>query len=124
MNNTSLGYSFYDFENVGYMKPPAPPINAGLFSGEPFKSNSHWSNINITPDADYYIEKGLDHGKRVPNSQFQYIHYTRLGNNLAPQQNLKPVDPSKYTIKCGAYTTSPCLCTNHCSCAQCMTVVQ
>ena len=120
MNNSSLSYSLYDFESYGYMKPIAHPVNGGIFVGANARSNSHWSNIPMIPDSDWQIEKGLYMGKHVPNSQFQYINHTRLGNNLALQSGLSYVDSSKYTIKCAVYEQSPCLCTDHCSCQKCI----
>lgn len=117
--NTSLSFSYYNFDKIGYTQIPPPPPNAGLYTGELFKQNSAWSNIYITPTSENYVEVGLDHGKRVPNSQFEYINHTRQGNNLAVQKNIAYVDSSKYTIMCANYQQNPCTCSSPCDCNKC-----
>ena len=41
----------YSFEKFGYMKPPEPSPNGGLYTGEPFKEGSAYADVKVTPDA-------------------------------------------------------------------------
>lgn len=38
----------------GFVPPPAPSLNGGLYTGAPFAPNAPWRNYPVKPDAGYY----------------------------------------------------------------------
>lgn len=81
---SGLGYSDYDFEKTGYMPPPKPSLNGGLYTGKAFDKDAPWGNIPVTPDAPVYTHLNLRSSsmKPHPEAYYQYPGHTRPGNNF------------------------------------------
>jgi hypothetical protein len=117
----SLEFSTYDFEKTGYMPPPKPSLNGGLYSGEPFKDNAPWANIPVVPEATYMIHENLKRGNDVvPYSTVQYPA-TRKGNSFVEWKGIQKYEGSAvnygpYNIYCTPckYEEPKCYCEDIC----------
>lgn len=86
-----LQFSNYDFDRVGYIPPPKPSLNGGLYTGEPFYKGAEWANIPVIPDATVYINQNLKNGNTPPPTADIQFPSTRKGNSF-----VKWVDVSQY----------------------------
>lgn len=98
-NNSSLNYGIYDFEKYGYMKPPQPKLNGGLYTGEEFKDDAEYGNVQVVADVDYLMYENLKSAKGPDEARFHYPGYVRPGNNIQLMPGI--VDYSNHhNIKC------------------------
>lgn len=74
-------YGEYSFEKFGYMKPPAPSKNGGLFTGEPFKKGAEYADVKVTPDAFFMNNFTLASANPPPGAMGQATDTVRPGNN-------------------------------------------
>lgn len=74
-------YGDYSFEKFGYMKPPKPSPNGGLYTGEPFKKGSTYADIKVTPDAFFMNNITLASANPPPGAMSQATNTVRPGNN-------------------------------------------
>lgn len=74
-----------------------PPLNGGLYTGEPFEKNAPWGNIPINPDVDYLIPIGLSLGNPPKDAFCQFPGTMRPGNNY---QNMQPCVKKQNGINC------------------------
>ena len=61
---------------------PPPPMNGGLYTGEPFASRA-WANVPINPDAGSMVHDSLKLGNSAMpyDAKYQYVAYPRPGNS-------------------------------------------
>jgi hypothetical protein len=98
-NNSSLNYGIYDFEKYGYMKPPQPKLNGGLYTGEEFKDDAEYGNVQVVADVDYLMYENLKSAKGPDEARFHYPGSIRPGNNIQLMPGI--VDYSNHhNIKC------------------------
>ena len=90
---SELGYSDYDFEKTGYMPPPQPSLNGGLYTGKAFAEDAPWRNFPVTPDAPVYTHLNLRTANPHPEAYYQYPGHTRPGNNYLQTPGVVPMDP-------------------------------
>lgn len=112
-----LQFAEYEFEKYGYMPPPPPSLNGGLYTGESFKGP--WGNVPVIPDATYMINKNLVRGNGyvAPGSTFQYPP-SRQGNSFVDWNGLKryqgtALNSGPFNIYCPPCCTSQ---ERHCYC--------
>lgn len=79
------------------MENYVPPLNGGLYTGEPFVRNAPWGNIPINPDVDFIIPIGLSLGNPPKEAMCQFPGYTRAGNN---HQSMKPCVKKQIGMYC------------------------
>lgn len=91
MSKSSLSYADYNFEEVGYIPPPKPSLNGGLYTGKPFDNNAPWRNFPVTPDAAVYTHLNLRSAKPTPEACYQYPGQTRPGNNYLQTPGVGPM---------------------------------
>lgn len=60
---------------------PPPPLNGGLYTGQPFMKGAPWANIPYMPDATFMTNAALRSAKPPPDAIFQYQGSIRPGNN-------------------------------------------
>ena len=98
-NNSSLNYGIYDFEKYGYMKPPQPKLNGGLYTGEEFNKDSDYGNVKVIADVDYLMYENLKSAKGPDEGRFHYPGSTRPGNNVQLMPGLVEYS-NHHSIKC------------------------
>lgn len=76
-----------------------PPLNGGLYTGEPFEKNAPWGNIPINPDVDFIIPIGLSLGNPPKDAFCQFPGTTRAGNN---HQNMTPCMKKQIGMYCNS----------------------
>lgn len=86
---------------------PRPLPNGGLFSGPEPTPGSGYEAIYVPASSSYYINQNLRSANPPPGAVYQYISFTRPGNNLGSQpgvywlndgQNRYPAD-NRYMIR-------------------------
>jgi hypothetical protein len=87
MSSTKLQFADYEFEKFGYMKPPLPSLNGGLYTGEEFHHNAPYRNFPVSPDSTTYIHKNLP-DDTPEKARFMYPA-TRKGNSFSHWKGLK-----------------------------------
>lgn len=124
-NNIESNFSAYRQNEVGYIPPPKPSLNGGLYTGEPFKSDSLYKNFPVKPDAVYMNTENLKSARpSVPNVSFQFPDGFRPGNNLPDTQafGLSRYG-NEHSILCTHYqpqTNVSCNSSANCESVQCM----
>jgi len=78
---TALQHADYNFESYGYIPPPAPKLNGGLYTGKPFDPNCPWGNVPVTADTAYMTHVNLRSANPPKEALYQYAGHTRMGNN-------------------------------------------
>jgi hypothetical protein len=63
---------------------PAPSLNGGLYTGEPFAPDAPWRNIPVVPDATYLTRVNLLSANPPPGATEQIPGGWRPGNNSYP----------------------------------------
>jgi hypothetical protein len=103
---STLSHGNYEFNNYGYIKPPQPKLNGGLYTGEPFYKNAPYGNIPIMPDNDTmmaYLRNGNVSGKGPYETGFFYPSNYRVGNNHQEMKGVSQykdgLDP-RYAFQC------------------------
>jgi hypothetical protein len=84
---SQLNYGLYEFDKYGYMQPPSPKLNGGLYTGEPFKGP--YGNYKVTPDAVYMTNQNLKTAKGPTEGLFHYPGNNRPGNNSQNMTGVK-----------------------------------
>jgi hypothetical protein len=79
--DTTQKYGDYLFEEFGYMKPPKPSKNGGLYTGEEFKKGAQYADIDVIPDAFFMNNFTLSSAKPPPGAMGQSADNIRPGNN-------------------------------------------
>ena len=79
--DNTQNYGDYSFEKFGYMKPPKPSPNGGLYTGEAFKKGSTYADVKVTPDAFFMNNFTLASAKPPPGAMGQATDSVRPGNN-------------------------------------------
>ena len=74
-------YGDYSFEKFGYMKPPEPSLNGGLYTGEAFEKGSSYADVKVTPDAFFMNNFTLASANPPPGAMGQATNTMRPGNN-------------------------------------------
>ena len=90
----SVGSAPYNFEEVGYMPPPAPSLNGGLYTGEPFAKGAPWANTYVPADVVAYTNVNLRSAKPAPGATTQYPGQTRPGNNIQQMPGIIDYNPA------------------------------
>tara|TARA_Y100000389_G_scaffold6918_1_gene6639 strand:+ start:33 stop:419 length:387 start_codon:yes stop_codon:yes gene_type:complete len=98
-NNSSLSYGIYDFEEHGYMKPPKPRLNGGLYTGEEFKEDAEYGNVPVVSDVDYMMSENLKSARGPDEARFHYPGNVRPGNNIQLMPGLVEYS-NHHHIKC------------------------
>ena len=80
--NSLSQYSNYYQDKIGYISPPKPSLNGGLYTGEKFHDNAEYKNFPAKPDAVYLHKENLKSANPPPNVSFQFPDNFRPGNNL------------------------------------------
>ena len=83
---SKLNFANYEFEKFGYMQPPKPSLNGGLYTGEEFHRDAKYRNFPITPDATQYIHSNLPNDAPF-KSRYMYPA-TRKGNSFVEWKGL------------------------------------
>lgn len=74
-----MNFADYNFDKVGYIPPPPPSLNGGLYTGTPFQKNAPWANVPVVPDTTFILQNNLP--KDAPfQAKYQYPP-TRQGNS-------------------------------------------
>lgn len=78
----SSKYAEYRGSQSSMNRIPPPPMNGGLYTGQPFASKA-WANVPINPDAGSMVHDSLKIGNAtVPyEAQYQYVSHPRSGNS-------------------------------------------
>lgn len=88
-----------------------PPLNGGLYTGEPFKEGAEYANVPVVPDSGYIIHYALRSANPPTEALYQYPETVRPGNNTPimpgidkyPEYNMlcvKPHDIDKMKTNC------------------------
>lgn len=87
---------------VSYEPPPAPTLNAGLYTGMPFAPGAPWGNVPVVPDAGYMTSVNLLSANPPPGAISQFAETSfRVGNNTPatlPQGVLRAVPHMCQTV--------------------------
>jgi len=75
-----MDFSLYPKDDLGKF-PPGPKLNAGLYTGEPFKKDAPWGSIYIPASTHTYINESLRSAGAPESALYQYPNYVRPGNN-------------------------------------------
>ena len=59
-----------------------PPLNGGLYTGEPFMKDAPWANVPQQPSTDYLTHVALKSANPPLDALFQYPGNVRPGNNV------------------------------------------
>lgn len=86
---SSLDYGVYDFSNYGYIMPPPPKLNGGLYTGTPFNNDAGYSTVKVIPDVDYMMNINLKSAKGVSEAQLHYPGNNRPGNSIQDMTGLQ-----------------------------------
>ena len=78
---------------AGFVPPPAPSLNGGLYTGEPFQRGAGWANVPATPDAGYLNLVNLQSAGPAPYGAFHLP-----GGGLRPGNNT-PLLPSEWAAQ-------------------------
>lgn len=65
-----------------FVPPPAPTLNGGLYTGEPFARGAPWGNVPVTPDSGYMMFVALRSANPPPGAEFHVP-----GGGLRPGNN-------------------------------------
>ena len=76
---------------VGYVPPPGPTLNGGLYTGLPFASGAAWANVPVKPDAGFYQFGNLASVPSAPPA----ARYMVPGGGLRPGNNT-PLLPNDF----------------------------
>jgi hypothetical protein len=76
----SSDHLLYDHET--YQSAPAPSLNGGLYTGEPFDQTCTYKNYPNKPDSVYLHTHTLSSANPPPGAQDQFPDSIRPGNNL------------------------------------------
>jgi len=74
----------------GYVPPPKPSRNGGLYTGQEPPAGSPWAAIPVVPDVDYMINQNLQSANPPPGAIYQYPGNIRPGNNFQAFPGLTP----------------------------------
>ena len=96
--NSSINFSNYDFDKIGYTKIPEPKVNGGLYTGELFKPNAPYANIPAVPDSGYLINQSLRTADPPKQALTQYPNI-RPGNNMLGTPGITDFANNKLTCK-------------------------
>lgn len=95
MNGTSLAYASYKpLSQEETKKALTPPLNGGLYTGEPFQKQAGWANVPIVPTVENLVYNNLRSADPPPYGITEYPHYTRPGNNSQNTPGRKVLNPS------------------------------
>lgn len=89
----------------GHVPPPAPSLNGGLYTGQPFETGAPWANVPATPDAGYLVHYALRSANPPPGAEVQYPAAIRPGNSYTEMHGARRVS-GPFPIYCadGTYT--------------------
>jgi hypothetical protein len=82
INTSSLNGAEYGMERVGYIPPPKPSLNGGLYTGEEFEITGGHRNYPVKPDSVNYHVNNLKSANPPPGVLHQFPDSIRPGNNL------------------------------------------
>lgn len=82
INESKLASAEYNIKDTGYLPPPKPSLNGGLFTGEPFEESGLHRNFPVKPDSVNYHINNLKSAKPPPGAMYQFPDTIRPGNNL------------------------------------------
>lgn len=120
---SDLLYSDYKQDKVGYIKPPKPSLNGGLYTGEEFKKNASYRNFPNEPDSVYLNTYALKSANPPPGVEFQFPDTFRPGNNLPNTQLIGlSVFDNKHSIVCThtpLFKNCSCSKSSECECVAC-----
>lgn len=96
---------------------PPPPLNGGLYTGEPFLENAPWRNYPVIPSTAYLNHVNLRSANPPMQAIFQMGAHVRPGNNDSDPviPNAKFVGSSNY----GPFSSlmcTPCIKRVGCTC--------
>jgi hypothetical protein len=74
---------------MSFTPPPAPSLNGGLYTGEPFRKGAPWANVPVIPDA------GVIAFTNLPASSPYEARYMLPGGGLRPGNNT-PLMPDAF----------------------------
>lgn len=91
---------------------PAPSLNGGLYTGEPFLKNAPWANVPVLPDASYMIHYNLRSANPPPGAIYHYPGGQRPGNNTTVMYGVGIGAPAynQSMIREGIKEPAPCSC--------------
>ena len=95
-----MKFSPYDYPT--YVPPPAPKLNGGLYTGEPFAKDAPWGNVPVIADIDYMVHYNLRSANPPIEALYQYPGTVRPGNNWQQMTGLGK--PNGYDFIC-----TPCI---------------
>ena len=75
---------------LGYVPPPPPSLNGGLYTGTPFEPNSGWRNFPVKPDTGYYQFGSL---AQVPSAPMA-ARFMLPGGGLRPGNSTPLIPPA------------------------------
>ena len=103
---------------------PPPPLNGGLYTGEPFYENAPWRNFPVSPTSAYLNHVNLRSANPPVQAIFQMQQANRPGNTDSDPQMpgvARFVGDSKFgpfsSIMCmPCLKKVECSCENNCDC--------
>jgi hypothetical protein len=85
--------------------PPAPKLNGGLYTGQPFAPDAPYANVPVVPDAGYLTHYNLQSAEPPEDARTQYPGWERPGNNHQPVPGVVKAD-GPYAIWCSTAACS------------------
>ena len=107
IGSSGIDFAPYDFENIGYIPPPAPSLNGGLYTGEPFAKNAPWGNKPVTADVTAYTNENLRGANPPPGAINQYPGQVRPGNNVQAMPGVNQYNPDANAVQCTIKPVDP-----------------
>ncbi len=95
---------------------PPPPLNGGLYTGEPFKEELGHGNVPIIPDTGFMTHFALRTAHPPEEALYQYSAGIRPGNNTPIMPGVDRYSEGKYGLFC---QNAPRKHTKLCPCIKC-----
>lgn len=94
IQDCKLMSSPYNIKDIGYIPPPKPSLNGGLYTGEEFEQDGLHRNFPVKPDSVNYHVNNLKSANPPPGVMYQFPDTIRPGNNLP---NTTAIGLSRYS---------------------------
>lgn len=98
------------------MSIPPPPLNGGLYTGEPFLPNAPWRNFLVIPTAPYLNHVNLRSANPPLQALFQMQTTYRPGNSMEAMPGVPKFTGDKNFGPFSSILCLPCIKKIECSC--------